>query len=57
MNVGRAITQAMRDQRRRDLTHMTWTLPSPLRYHLSAYVMWGWNISGQGGLGKAGWDL
>lgn len=57
MDVGRAITEAMRDQRRRDIFRMWQELVGEARHALSAYWWWGWDISGPGGLGRPGREL
>lgn len=60
MNVGKAITDAMKQQRRSDITWLAfWCLRHEgyrtAAYHkLLAYWMWGWDINGRGGLGKPG---
>lgn len=55
MNVGRSITAACREQRRRDLERFAREIEH--RYAVMAYAWWGWDINGRGGLGRPGWDL
>lgn len=53
MNVGHAITAAMREQRRRDANGLNW---SRHRNVFLAWWWWGWSINGRGGLGYSGSD-
>lgn len=55
MNVGKAITAAMRDQRRKDMAVLARNISH--YYAVMAYWWWGWDIHGRGGLGKPGADL
>lgn len=63
MNVGRAITGAMREQRQKDIESMLrWCMRHDgymtRAYHrLLAYWWWGWDINGRSGLGKPGAEL
>lgn len=53
MNVGRAITEAMREQRMKDWNRMAWANADHW-HRLYAYVQWGWAIHGKRHLGKPG---
>lgn len=66
MNVGKAITGAMRAQRKKDIERMLrWVREFENYRHygpaahdrLLAYWWWGWDINGKSGLGKPGADL
>lgn len=62
MNAGRAITEAMRAQRRRDFLALYRGTTGSDCDALGAYWWWGWDINhrdpwGRGGIGKAGSDL
>lgn len=62
MNVGKAITSAMRDQRRKDMNDVVlrWARRGYYggAYHaVLAYWWWGWDINGHSGLGRPGADL
>lgn len=55
MNVGQAITEAMRDQRKRDWLHAIgggWGRDNIV--WLQRYLWWGWDVCGPGGIGKPG---
>ena len=54
MNAGQAITAAMRDQRKRDF-HLMRRRSCAEHYNvLMAWLWWGWDINGRGGLGYPG---
>lgn len=56
MNVGEAITEAMREQRMKDWWRIG--MKSTAHHHLLyAYINWGWAIHGTSHLGKPGWDV
>lgn len=54
MNVGRAITCAMRAQRRRDLHRMAQAVSVNDHYALQGWLMFGWAIVGHRHLGVPG---
>ena len=55
MNVGKMITEAMREQRKRDwIRGMCGDWGCEHINRLKTYVWWGWHINGHGGIGKPG---
>jgi hypothetical protein len=67
VNVGRLITEAMREQRKQDLLNLMFgKLTGSLSYvdqqrAMERYCWWGWDINakdphGKGGLGRPGWE-
>lgn len=52
MNVGRAITLGMQEQARRDFRALAFDYR--YRNYVLAYLWWGWDINGHGGLGRPG---
>lgn len=59
VNAAKALTRALRDQRRRDLRRISreaFRMSVALHYRFEAWLMWGWPIeSGGKALGVAGW--
>ena len=53
MNVGKMITSACREQRRRDAVRFRWSKCGNV---FGAWWMWGWSMNGHGGLGYPGRD-